>query len=336
MSMRPLVWLLHTRLPSTSIDAITKEISLQLGGIRVDLGNPISVRDNSEIFRVEVRSTIATEIAIKICLIPKTTTPDSVAAKEQFSALKRVHGAMAGRILNYRVPEPLFFIPEQASFAMSWIHGKSLTKKMHTFDVLCNGNRWFEEVGAWLGAFHLAGKNYREKISLDERLAALEVAYSCPLDDKLFLEALDVLKRTAPTVIGDEVVFSWLHGDCKTDNFILDGPIVYGIDISLRYENPVEYDLAQFLNNLEVSLSSPNFMHLSMTRDHLEAAFLEGYHRTGPEISFRYLDWLRLNFATASWYWMLKNKRFSIRNWILNRVFRSTVRKLSAKFEGTL
>lgn len=322
-----------SKLPSSAIDRLRKALSDHFSGALVQLDYPISVRDNSEIFHAVIGTVVPLEVAVKYCVHPKASSPDESAAKEQFFALERVAGAFLNRNDRYRVPTPLCLLPELATLGMSWIDGESLSIKMRRPAVFFEGSSWFEEVGAWLGNFHSAGPLRRRLVNLDERLAVAEGWYASPLKDKCFAKAILILHETASSLKHIEVETSWLHGDCKADNFILCGRDTYGMDISLRHENAVEYDLAQFWNNLDLLLANPKYLLARSMRSRLSEGFWRGYRSTGPSISQSYLNWLRLNFSLSFWHDMVNGQRQYPRSWILNRMFSKLVISLCRKIE---
>lgn len=334
--MRPGLPKCETRLPGAAIAQAKEALSNHFAGVKVQLDGPISIRENSEIFHAVIDTLVPLHAAVKHCLIPKTKAPDQSAAKEQFSALVRVAEALRTSNARYRSPQPIYLAPELAIFAMSWIDGESLTKKLRRPAIFTEGPGWFQEIGAWLGIFHKAGPSRRQRVDLAERLATLEKLCATPLPDKSFSLATGILQRTASALENIEVEASWLHGDCKTDNFILGGDCVYGIDLSLVHENPVEYDLAQFFNNLDLLFSGPQYLHVRGMRAKLEEAFWRGYRSTGPTVSQAYLDWLRLNFSLSFWHSMLNARKKGIRTWVLNRMFAKLADRLSRKISLNL
>jgi tRNA A-37 threonylcarbamoyl transferase component Bud32 len=323
----------NSRQSGPAIDELRKALSDQFTGAIVHLNGPISSRDNSEIFRASIETAEPIEAAVKRCLIPQTNLPDDSAANEQFLALKRVENALASGPKRFRVPSPLLHLPELATIAMSWVDGDTLTNKMLQPSVFARGRGWFEDIGAWLGNFHKAGSVRLQLVNLDERLRVVQDLRASPLADRSFSNAISILLETASPLQSIEAQISWLHGDCKTDNFILSGNLIYGIDISLNYENPVEYDLAQFLNNLDLLFSSPKYLHLFAMRSKLEKAFWRGYLSTGPTVAHLYLNWLRLGFSVSFWHTMLEGRKQSLRTWILNRMFSKLVDRLSKQID---
>lgn len=319
-----------------SIGQVRQGLSSHFGGVDVRMGRPISVRHNSEIFCASISTPSPLHAAVKRCFIPKTRTPDPSSATAQYLALERVNSALEERNRRYRVPAPLCLMTELATFAMSWVDGESLTRKLHSAAIFTDGPKWFLDIGAWLGNFHMAGPVGRTVVRLDDRIDILDELRRDHPDNTVFADAFRLLQRTASTVAGTEASTSWLHGDCKTDNFFLSGENVYGIDISLSYESAIEYDLAQFLNNLELILSAPQYLHLRWARSCLEKAFWRGYRQTGPSVSDTYLNWVRLDFALTLWDKQLTGRRRSIRSWMIDRMFSKLIARLSGNLVSPL
>lgn len=315
------------------VERARKALSNHYAGVDIEIDGPVSVRDNSQIFHATINMVTPLEAAVKLCLDPQMKTPDESAAAEQFAALERVSNALENGNNRFRVPEPLCLSAELATFAMSWVDGKSLTSLLRHPSVFVKGEVWFHDIGAWLGSFHKLGPLRRRQVCLDERLAEIDSLSISPISDEAFSKAVLVLQKTAPALKGIEVEVSWLHGDCKTDNFLLSANGIYGIDISLSYENPVEYDLAQFMNNLDLLLRSPQYLYLRGMQSKLEEAFWRGYHSTGSPVSDAYLNWLRLGFSLSFWHSMLNGRRRSIRTGIYNRMFANQASRLGGKFD---
>ena len=314
-----------------AVEQARSALSRRFDGADVTLSGPVSVRSNSEVFRVSIGGRQPALAALKVCLLSGTKTPDEAAAKSQFQALERVSAVLSNGEDIFRVPVPLYLSTENGIFAMSWADGESLTQKMQRLGIFESGWIWFENVGAWLGNFHRLGPLKEKTADFADRLEVLDQICANPLPDKPFARAALLLRDELPSLMGISSQTSWLHGDCKTDNFILGTDKTYGIDIGLAHENPVEYDLAQFLNNLGLLLSSPRYYHLRSMASELESSFLRGYERTGPAISLPYLKWLRLNFLLSFWHSQWLGRKPSVRHWMLNREFSKLARRLMAK-----
>lgn len=317
----------------SAIEQMRIRLSDRYGGARVQIEGPTHVRDYSAVFRAQIDTPVPFAAAVKRCVLPKTNTPDQAAAIEQFEALERVHCAFANGDPRFAVPAPLYFDHELATIAMGWVDGESVSEKLRQPAALFKGTGWLTDIGAWLGAFHHAGPVRAEPVKLDELLAVVDDLCASALPHTTFSRALQLLRNTASPLQNIDMQVSWLHGDCKTDNFILFDNRVFGIDISLVHENPVEYDLAQFLNNLNLLLSSPKYLLIAGLRPQLEKAFWKGYQSTGPTVSRAYLNWLRLLLATSFWHTMLRGGNLTIRLWMLNRMFVRLVERLCNNLE---
>jgi hypothetical protein len=320
----------ETRSSSPSIEQAKGAFLAHFAGAVADLDSPISVRANSEIFRTLIRAPVPLEVALKICVIPGTKTPDSSIAKVQYHALTKVSGQMLKGDARYRVPTPLWLNDDLGTFAMTWADGDSLTRKLTSHAVFVHGAAWFENVGAWLGNFHKAGPLRREAVNLSDRLALVD-EITGSVASATFSNAIRALRTTAPMVKDLAVEASWLHGDCKIDNFILGSQNVYGIDIALAHDNAIEYDLAQFLNNLDLLLSSTRYAYLWGSRLKFEAAFLKGYSRAGGNFSMPYLNWLRLNFLLSFWHNEAEARKGILRAVLVDWMFSNAARRLSRK-----
>src|SRR5207247_3492400 len=111
-----------------------------------------------------------------------------------------------------------------------------------------------------------------------------------PADDPLFPLAAAALIKDYPGVAALQLSISWLHGDCKMDNFMATRDSMFGIDYSLAHENAIEHDVAQFLNNFELLIQRMRFHRLAPIASMLIEAFMRGYHRTAPPISREFLS----------------------------------------------
>ncbi|SFC72999.1 Phosphotransferase enzyme family protein [Polaromonas sp. OV174] len=303
------------------------------GDLGLKLGRPIVVRKNSKIFKATIEATPSVECAVKICFLPGTQLLDKISAKAQFRALERVAYALMEHDAQHAVPKPLYLLPELGTYVMEWVEGKSLTKKMQRPLTLLGASGEFERAGTWLGAFHSAGPLRHQTVDLSHRLAVLDEVSGAALPVEIFLNAVSLLKRSAPGLAGRDVANSWLHGDCKSDNFILTRESIYGVDIALIYENPIEFDIAMFLNHLGRLTLHPRYLYLLPLRKHFEQSFWRGYLRTGPAVSVPYLNWLRLEFLLSSWHTELHGHHPNFRSKVLNETFSILAWRLSNDLE---
>jgi tRNA A-37 threonylcarbamoyl transferase component Bud32 len=321
---------------SSPVTAMKHALSDHFSGVNIRLGDLFSVRENSNIFHSRIAGPEPFDAAVKQCLVPQTKILDPISAKKQYNALERVHRAFEGLDDRYSVPIPLHFSPSFAAFAMSWVNGESLSAKLRSPLAIIEGPSWMRSVGAWLAHFHTAGPRRSLCVGSDLRLLDAGNYPVETLQERAFANATRVLEQAAPLLKGLQVEMTWLHGDCKADNFILKEDAVCGIDISLCDENPVEYDIAMFLNNLGMLLSGPQYIHVRALQSRFEDAFWEGYRLFGPPVSQAYLDWTRLNFLLYQWNGLYSARRPRLNTWVLNRIYATLTTHLHRKVDRSL
>ena len=313
---------------SNEMEMLVEWVSAQFGGATVKISQHANIRSNSRIYTACICSEEPFRVAIKRCLVPGTNIPDCDGVTEQYLALKKAAKTSAKPEKSFRVPEAICLFPEQGIYVMSWADGESLTKKLGRPDALFSGKTWFKQVGTWLGNFHLAGPLHEHVVNTEDRITVVRDLARCPIPHPPFKRAIQTAIETEKEFISAKAHASWLHGDCKTDNFILNKDEVFGIDLALKYENSIEYDLAQFLNNLYLLAASPRRFYLKPFLNTFERAFSEGYGASGIKVSNRYLTWLRLTLALSLWEERVLNSPPGIRTFFLNTIFTSLANHL--------
>lgn len=282
----------------------------------------ISVRDNSVIYMANLSAGQANRAAIKCCLIPGTNQFDQATARQQFDALTKVHVASQGYQGHGQVPTPLFAIEDLAAYAMSWVDGDSLTSHLriwHDAEFVIASHA---QAGRWLANFHRSGPLRIAPADLANKIEHLSDMRHHPVRHPLFGEALNAVAETASRIVDMPVATSWLHGDCKPDNFMLAASGLVGIDISLKYENAIENDLSAFLNGLDMMLLDIRWRRAMRHAQRLQEAFLHGYMSAGPNVSRALLSWLRLWSTLTSWHAAtVESKPRWPNRWLLHRQF---------------
>lgn len=297
------------------------------------LGAPVSLsavstRQNSAVFRADIDApSRPRHLAVKCCFLPRSGIPDPVVAGAQYAAYERTHLAMQG---EHRAPAPLLFDAPLAAFVMDWVDGPSLTRRLAEPLAPLHLVGDFARVGAWLGSFHCCGPLRAGRFDYAQREAHLRELAEDPLPDDAYGEACTALTAARESVEGQPVQVSWLHGDCKTDNFLLAEGATYGIDLSLAHENAVEHDLAQFLNHLELLLTGPRGLHLRPLRGIAQRAFWSGYRSTGPHVSTVCLAWVRLWSLLSMWQTSIRTPgRSRLGQWALGEIFQRACGQLT-------
>ena len=242
---------------------------------------PLQARDYSRLFYAECAA-LPSAAAIKWCLRPRTLSPDGDAATLEFESLRRVANAMEADG-HYTVPRAYFMERERALLAIEWIGGVTMTAAIASWRSRAfDAHGLMVQAGTWLRHFHRAHPLHSGFLDIEDRLRNLSEYDGCPLARmRVFGEGVAELRRSAVAAASVKLERSWIHGDFKMDNLIVSGERIVGIDVQIRYENTVVYDLAPFINHFELAFYHPSLWRLGPGRAQLAAAFLGGYHAAG-------------------------------------------------------
>lgn len=262
---------------------------------------PVAVRNNSQVFYAECTA-FPSPMLVKLCLVPHTDLPDPDTALRQYEALLRVSRAM-GEGAELSVPRPYLVCEETGMLAAEWISGTSMTHLLLAFGINeARAQELMERAGRWLGRFHACHELPPARLDVDDKLNFIdELNATRAVSDRLFLRALNRLRDSASAAASIMGARSWVHGDFKTDNLILSGSRTIGIDIHLRNENAVIYDLASFLNHLELCLYHPRGWRLFRSRQLLHDTFLAGYLGGSHDPGAMSLAWVQLYMLLGPW-----------------------------------
>jgi Phosphotransferase enzyme family len=260
---------------------------------------PVFMREKSSIFRAEVEG-FAFPLAAKVCLESGTQRPDPKSARLQFTALTRVADRMKG---DFTVPLPCLLIEEAGLVLMEWVSGNSLTDLLLSWRLSrANLERALQRAAEWLRRFHATHRLPAGRLNSREKLEDAMAMVNCLMtEDAVYKGAITALRRAEPIVAVDELDRSWIHGDFKTDNLILDHERTIGIDVCAVDENVVLYDIAPFLNQLELSLLHPSAWRLAFHRERLLQAFLGAYFGDRQKATHAALTWVRLCSILDLW-----------------------------------
>ena len=200
----------------------------------------VARRAKSRIFLARSASRAA---AIKECLIFETALPDRVAAEREFGALTTLLGRTSASGLRPLAPTPLVLCREHAAYAMTWISGRTATEAVLSSSAdLGRATKLGESAGDWLRRFHsfrplpVRRNDYEAKVDYVKQLA--EKAGD---REPLLRRAAGVLVDRASDAAAQSMPASWLHGDMKTDNLLVDGDDMTGLDVQRHIENTVAY-----------------------------------------------------------------------------------------------
>jgi aminoglycoside phosphotransferase (APT) family kinase protein len=255
------------------------------------LESVVASRNNSRIHRARSETRIA---AIKECFNHATGSPDCVAAEREYAALSILSTRTSGAGLPPLAPLPLTLCREHAAYAMGWVAGRTSTELvLQSSTDLKRAAKLGESAALWLRRFHATNSLPPRKNDFGDRLHHVDTF------SRLGRGSLPLLRRTA-AILADRAAdasaqllpASWLHGDFKSDNLLIDEDAVTGLDVQLAFENTVAYDLAPFLNHLSLLRWSPRGFLRRRKLERMAAAFLEAYSPEATQWTLSIL-WLR-------------------------------------------
>ena len=294
----------------------------------------IARRANSEIHLAYCN---ARRLVIKECFHPGSRRPDPQAAEREYAALARLSEVASSMSLGRQIaPLPLLLCREHAAFVMSWVPGHTATEEVLSASAGTHRAAAIgAAVGSWLRTLHSLHQLAHRRNDFESRLERIEqrLASSGP-PDRLSRQAADALTSYARAAADVSMPASWVHGDMKSDNVLVDGDSIVGIDLHLIHENTVAYDLAPFLNHLRLLRWT---LRGAVQRRKLRIAadsFLQAYSPDTAQWRFP-LAWLRtyLLIQVAAPLERTGSLRAVAARWIARRELTYAMRELQAAAE---
>jgi len=297
-----------------------------------DAAEPLTVRgpvyslENSDIYYAEC-GRFESPLAIKLCKVAATGRPDRAAASGQYRALERVASKMTS--LEYGVPRPIGLIENRGIVITEWIRGDSLTRILQRRG--CDRETALDLVrraGTWLRLFHSCHPLQPGKLDVREKVAAIHATVrEQGRRPRMVSDAVRLLEASSDRTGSIELRKSWLHGDYKTDNLLLAGRRMIGLDVHVKHESVVQYDVAAFLNRLQLTLLHPSALRLRRHGPVFEEGFLDESLRADAAPTALPLAWIRLYMILCSWFGQATRDKSWPRRWYLELCFRRLTRQ---------
>ena len=252
------------------------ECLAKLKGDRCIYEGVAELRNNSRIHRARWG---LRPIAVKECLETGSLRPDPAVAEREFAALTAIAQSASQPGASTLAPPPLMLCREYAVYAMAWVSGRPATEVILARGTTTSQSRAIGTgAGNWLRRIHalkplsMRAGDFASKVGHVEQLAASDRGA-----DKLLRRCADSLVAHASHASARCMPASWIHGDMKSDNLLIDGDQIIGLDAQLRHENAVVYDLAPFLNHLRLLQWTPRGLWRGPRLDLVADAFLNAY-----------------------------------------------------------
>jgi len=288
---------------------------------------PLSERANSRIYYVEC-SRYPFPLAVKLCLKPHQNVPDVVGARDQFRALQKAYSKMGTQ--DFTVPRPIDLCHDEGMIVTEWMPGKSVTELLYSARYSPrSAPRLMIQAGQWLRSFHEAFLLPPGILNVEERLPVLLEMETHPASRHgTFFRAIDGLRQYAEAAAFQKLPRSWIHGDFKTDNLMVSGQRTVGMDVHVRHQNVCVYDIASFMNQLELTCLSPRGLHLYPMRKQLFGAFLKHYYQSNDSGSVVPLLWVRLYSMLCLWRSLEEQRKAWFELQYFRQCFRHTAKQI--------
>jgi hypothetical protein len=241
-----------------------------------------------------------------------------------------VHKEMP-RDSHFRVPKPFFVAEREGIVVVEWISGRSMTDLLLSSQTsLREARKLMQRAALWLRAFSSSHSVAPGPLNIADKLKGLVSIEESPLSKKnVAFKAFGALRLHAELAASYQLERSWLHGDFKTDNLLVDDDSVVGIDMHVEYENHITHDLAAFLNHWELTLCHPRAWRWRPWRNELANVFLETFDPSyTAEKRVPYL-WTALHVMLGNWCEFSERQRRSIRHLYVEGCFRALVSRMT-------
>lgn len=211
----------------------------------------VSVRHNSHVHRCVTDSGT---LAVKTCIDGASGQPDPVMARLEYTSLQQL--AMRARTAGELrlCPDAIGLNEEFGAVAMTWEPGTVMSDLLLSKDTDAReGLELGKVAGTWLRLFHRMGNRPGTSNDLPEKIPFFQDEIArLPRRPRILAASLCKLERTACRAGMIPLPVSWAFGDFKSDNLLVNGRRAIAIDVELRHENSVIYNVAQFLVHLDL------------------------------------------------------------------------------------
>ncbi len=292
----------------------------QLGSYIVS--GPLQQRTHSRFYKIE-NPHLPFSLAAKFFLQAERGLPNPRVASEQFNALQKINQRFSHP--SYTVIQPVLIRPDHGLLLMEWIEARSLTSYFRYRVPRQQQLAGLQGAGSWLAHFHQSGSLTPGSFDWQHKQKEARLLQSRPLASKVFRRAAGTLVESSGQLETVTVQHCWLHGDFKADNVLIQPRSVVGIDIALRDLNAVEYDLAQFLNQLELLWYAPQrawrILPGKAAGPELSEVFLRAYQSIQPQVNPFVVAWLRLFLTLSLWQRYRDSSPQSLKQVVLDWLF---------------
>jgi len=294
------------------------------------------MRPYSRVYRVLCRC-FPGGVFVKQCLQANDGEVDRSVACTQFRGLQRAW-ERCGKTAPYGVPQPLMLFEDEAIVVTEWVQAENLTKRLRRWlAVPADLHSQIVRAAQWLHWYHQSGNLTPVRIDCGELIGRLREGDPAVLNDAEFKRGCGALRQAGASVCRIAIPRAELHGDYKADNVLMTKDRVVAIDLQPDFCDAVLFDIASFLNHLELMAWHPKAWLVAVNRDRFVQAFLRGYFVEERDSGLRLaLSWIRLFNALGAWLDAATEStsrlRYRYAQFCYRRLVRSLGRELQAAF----
>ena len=251
-------------------------------------------------------------------------------AKLEFEALNKLYSINIGDDFHL-CPKVYPIMIDRGAVVMEYIEGPSLTEYLLDIKVPVRQKILIlEKAGKWITTVHDHFSSSEGVIPHEKIMNNIRIVIGHKKPDHKREKAFRILDDCQKSLDNISIDITRLHGDFKTDNLIVSGNNLVGIDTRLAHTGISIRDIAYFNNQLDLLFYQPKGLCLRwFLRSRCHTAFLKGVRDIWPPEQYFALLWMRLAAILMVWANLNSTLRNSPRRHYLGFVYRHLTNQLS-------
>ncbi len=251
-------------------------------------------------------------------------------AKLEFDALKKLYSINTGDDFHL-CPKVYPIMIDRGAVVMEYIEGPVLTEYLLDIKVPVRQKiLTLEKAGKWITTVHDHFSSSKGVIPHEKIMNNIRIAMGHKKSDHSKEKAFRILDDCQKSLDNISIYITCLHGDFKTDNLIVSGNNLVGIDTRLAHTGISFRDIAYFINQLDLLFYQPKGLCLRwFLRSRCHTAFFKGVRDIWLPEQYFALLWLRLALILMVWVNLNSTARNEPRRHSLHFVYRHLTNQLS-------
>ena len=315
------------------VSVINEELAQGLNQINIDarVCNIRSLREQtkSHIFVCAIGG-LDRNLIVKIIKDPHPFNSIESQAKLEFEALKNLYSINIGDDFHL-CPKVYPIMIDRGAVVMEYIEGPSLTEYLLDFKMTVRQKiLTLEKAGKWITTVHDHFSSSEGVIPHEKIMNDIRIVIGHKKSDHNKEKAFGILNDCQKLLDSISINITRLHGDFKTDNLIVSGNNLVGIDTRLAHTGISFRDIAYFINQLDLLFYQPKGLCLRwFLGSRCHTAFLKGVRDIWLPEQYFALLWMRLASILMVWADLNSTLRKGPRQHYLNVVYKHLTNQLS-------